>query len=179
MNSEKLIGLLKQFRKLESEQKDLDYRRAQWAREARGCFQDDRRFIVWCKSDLGLTEAQSQDLCLLARAAGVVTDPKTWINLGGSRQIRAVEQLATKREQVTVLEAAKATGKAIRTLVRERLPIAETAKPEFRPADKRKMIDAEVLAQFIVANISRLPKLPSDVAEIVRMYAPGTFLKAA
>lgn len=174
MNSEKLLNLVKQWNKLEAEQKDLDFRKAQWAREARGCFQDDRRFITWCKSDIGLTDAKAQDLCLLARAGGVVTDPKVWIKLGGSREIRAVEPL-TKREQVAVLEAAKTSGRAVRTIAKERHPELFSAVPknDVTPLKKRQMSDIETLARFIADHAHRLPKLPGDVAVIVRMYAPA------
>ena len=175
MNSEKLISLVKQFREIERAQKDLDFRKAQWAREARGCFVDDRRFIAWCKADVGLTDPAAQDLCLLARAAGIVPDPKTWIRLGGSREIREVSRLPTKRQQIDVLEAAKATGRAVRALVKERMPANDIA-PVIRAAP-RKMSDAEVLARFIAENVVR--KLPPEVEMLVRMYAPREANKRA
>lgn len=171
MNTEKLIALTKQWQKLEADQRDLDFRKAEWARHARGCFQDDRRFIVWCKSDLGVTEAAAQDLALRARAAGVVPDAKTWTKLGGFGQIRAVEALS-KREQINVLEAAKSTGRAVRTLVRERHPEMFAEATALPARVTKQMSDVETLARFIADHSDRLPKLPSDVAVLVGMYVP-------
>jgi len=178
VNSEKLIALAKQWSNLQKEQRDLDFRKAEWARKARGCFQDDRRFIAWCKSDLAISDAAAQDLCLRARAAGIVPDAKTWTKLGGFGQIRAVESLP-KREQVHVLEAAKSTGRAVRSLVRERHPEMfenATRTPEIT---RRQMTDIELLSQFIAKHIDALPRLPSDVEVIVRMYVPGVGRKRA
>ena len=170
MNSEKLIELAKQFSRLQADQRELDYRRATWAREAVACFTSEEKFVVWCKSDLAITEAAARDLCLLARAAKVVPDAKTWNILGGSRQIRAVEVLS-KRDQVDVLEVAKATGRAIRTLVAERCP-KEMPAPTPSDTTSAQMKDVERLAKFIAAHIDAFPQLPGDVEVIVRMYSP-------
>jgi hypothetical protein len=115
-------------------------------------------FIAWCKSDLGITEAASQDLALRARAAGVVPDAKTWTRLGGFGQIRAVESLP-KREQVNILEAAKSTGRAVRSLVRERHPEMFEAATQLPERTKTQMRDVEVLARFIAEHANRLPRL--------------------
>ncbi len=169
----KLIDLANDFRRLCVAEKDLAFRKAQWARAARGCFKDDRRFIAWCKSDLGIADAKAQDLCFMARAAGIVTDLRVWNQAGGMSQIRHVEGL-DKREQVIVLEAARATGRSIRSIVKERHPERHPAEPSLSPtpAKKREMGDLEVLACFIAENESRLPKLPESVDVLVRMYAP-------
>ena len=178
MNTEKLISLTKQWRRLEDDQRDLDFRKAEWARAARGCFQDDRRFITWCKSDLGITEAAAQDLCLRARAAGVVPDAKTWTRLGGFGQIRAVESLP-KREQINILESAKSTGRAVRTLVRERHPEMFENATQTPERTKKQMSDIEKLSRFIADHVDTLPRLPSDVEVIVRMYVPSVAKKRA
>lgn len=169
MNTEKLIALAKQYRQLQDERRDLDFRQATWAREAISCFSNEDRFVVWCQSDLALTAAAAHDLCLRGRAARIVTDAKTWSRLGGMRQIRAVEPLA-KKDQVNILEVAKATGRAVRTLVAERFPTVRPAVTSTPVAAQMK--DIERLAKFIASHLDDLPELPSDVSVIVGMYAP-------
>jgi hypothetical protein len=188
--TEKLIDILKRWTKLEAEQKDLDFRRSQLAKEARECFPDDERFIRWCQSDLGVTYKGAQELCLRAKAASVVPDAKTWSVVGGFRSISAVKDLP-KREQINVLQAAKASGRGVRSVYNERYPatetlkrtnqfLAEEASAKLRAMQTAPRISAQsaaskdltVLAKFIADNRHKLGRLPPDVLVIVMMYAP-------
>jgi hypothetical protein len=178
MNSEVLIALVKLFRKLEADQKDLDFRRAQWARDARTHFPDDKRFILWCQADLGITYAAAQDLCLSARAAVIVPDAKMWNKVGGARSIKAVLDLP-KREQIDTIQSAVARGIGVRSVYNERHPAAREPSvvkglPTRTPAQKTRDTDVTILAKFIAENHHKLGKLPSAIDVIVRMYAPRT-----
>lgn len=186
MNSEVLIALAKRFRKIEADQKDLDFRKAEWARDARAQFPDDERFILWCKSDLGETHSAALSLCLSVRAVAVARDARTWEKIGGRRSILAVEKMP-KREQIRTLQAAVARGVSVRAIVNEHTRSSAPPvpyKPRVIPAGtplaewvsdckRGKMSDVEMLARFIADHLDVLPKLPPKVEVIVRMYVPN------
>lgn len=123
-----LQRLLEAFLALEREQRDLDFRRAEWARDARSAHNSDDAFRAWCREALELREAQIADLLFMGRAARVIADADTWRRVGGLSQIRAVQLLTSERDQVSILEAAKANRGAIRTLVREHIAKTTPAK---------------------------------------------------
>lgn len=165
MKTERLIELAKQWHQLENEQRQIDYRKSVWCREARAEFSTDRQFLQWCEIELGKTRAESEKLLAQADAAKIVTDASTWKKLGGSKQIEKLVVLPRK-EQVACIEAAKVSGQKLMVVIRERHPTMAPAPTPGRI--RRDFKDAEVLAQWIVDN--HRGKLPAEVDVIVRMY---------
>ncbi len=170
-----LLRLIKAWHALNNSQQDLDFKKAAWAREFRAYYPTEEQFFRGCVDELGLTRYQSEDLLLRARTGDAVKDVSTWNRLGGFREIRSVVALPPK-EQIIVLEIAKSTGRAVRTLVKERLPppapIQVTPAP-MKAADKKQISDAAAFAQFIADNVSRLPKMTAEFETRLRMYVPG------
>ncbi len=165
-----LLRLIKLWHQLSKDQRDIDFRKAAWAREFRAYYPTDEKFFRGCVDELGLTRYQSEELLLQARVSGIVRDLPTWNQLGGFREIRSVVALPAK-EQVHVLEIAKTTGRAVRTLVKERIPQAPpaplTATP-LKTAEVKRNNDVALLAEFIAG---RRP-MNGEIATLVRMYVP-------
>lgn len=186
MNNDKMIRFVKRWREIEQQQKDLDFQRSVLARDIRAEFgkgdTGDEQFINWCAVELGITAWAAKELLTRAVAATVVPDERTWKMIGGYRAIRPLEELP-KRHQVDVIEAAKASGRAPVTIMRERglIKAPETTRPalptpravvvvkrETRPTDEQSAhMDAVALAQFI-ARTSR--DIPRDILAIVNRY---------
>lgn len=188
MTKDEEFELEKRWIELERRSKDLDFAKSQWARDARARFargaHGDTLFVEWCVARIGVTMFLArEELLTRAVAASVVPDEKTWKQIGGLKAIRPVHSLP-RNVQVTVLEAAKAQGKAPINVMRERgllpKPVVEAPKavPPPRPApvvplpalvskdDARK--DAEFLAKFIIDNHK---SIPLDVLRVVSRYA--------
>lgn len=167
---DKLFHLVKRLRLLLAEQKDLDFRISVWCRDARACFPDGERgdqcFVDWCVEETGVTSAQAREFILRATAAKVVPDEQTWKRLNGYKQIGKLEGLP-RRDQVSILEAAKSTGRAVQTLVRKHRAALEPVDiaPPARPTPSQ---DARRLADYI-RNATH-GKLPKIICEILERY---------
>lgn len=172
MNPHKMNNFVDRWRDLERRQKDIDHARAVWVRDVRAECGSDRAFIAWCERDLGLTEAQCDDLLARVVVLEVVPDAADWRKHGGWRGVRPLARVTTKRERVAVLEAAKAQGLAVQTVVRQRRQAQAAASPDIVPMRlSTPAEDAIRLARFIVNQIGR-DALPSEMQEIVRRWAP-------
>lgn len=156
---DELFKLAQRFRTLMDEQKDFDFRMSTWARDARGAFSNDKAFTQWCGSDLGLTETQSSELLFRGRAAEIVPDVKAWRKLGGLAQIRGVEGLS-KKDQVTALEAAKATGRSVRAIVRERHPATDVVLPS-------RILLSRKEAESLVKHFGGLGTVPRHIQVLI------------
>jgi hypothetical protein len=175
MHSAKLVHFVERWRLLEQRRKDLDYDRAQFARELRDEFGSDREFTLWCGTELGLKEPQARELLLLATAAKAVPDLAVWKRVGGSPEIRKVAALPTKREQVAAIETAKATGQKIGSIVKARQQQRDRVEANSGavvPAVRRPVADAELLARHILRtqNIKDLSPL---VRAAIGRYIPA------
>jgi hypothetical protein len=172
MHSAKLVHFVERWRDLERRRKDLDFDRAQFARELRAEFGSDREFGNWCRTELSLQEPQIRDLLVLATAAKTVPDLAVWKRIGGSKEIRKVAALPTKREQVAAIETAKSTGQSIGSIVRARQAI--TSVPEdTKPLPRRSPVaDAELLARHILRTQS-VKDLPQLVRAAIDRYIPA------
>jgi hypothetical protein len=173
MNRDKSFEYVKQWRELERRQKELDFEQSQWARRLRGEFAKgevgDEHFTGWCVTELDIAKSKIAELLLRATAAAIVSDPATWKRVGGYATIKHLDEFS-RRDQVAVLEAVKATGKAIRTVVEER-GLREPVKRH----DARK--DAAVLAVFVRGNCRDVP--PYIKAIVARYDADLSEVRAA
>ncbi len=195
---DKLFELAQRWRALSSELKDLDFKQSQWAHDARAVFVNDETFSRWCVDDLGMKTAQVVEMLGRATAFSIVPDKTAWKKIGDWRQIRNVaEEVRDKKQQVEVLEAAKASGKQINAVLKERgfwpksrpdsansgglSPVQPTSsrdvlvnqhgaiKPNTEAADPRS--DARILAMFLSANRDKV-KIPSHVDRVIKRYVP-------
>lgn len=187
MNNDKLIQFVKRWRDIESRQKSVDYDRSRLASDIRHEFPSgdvgDKKFVNWCAVELGLSEGQSKELLLRAVAFAVVPDEKTYNNVGGYKAIRHLQDLS-KRDQVNILEAAKTSGRAILSVVKERglapKTIPATVPPARAPVKPYKPFvsesptarasateDAEALSRYIAMNCKNIPK---DILTIMNRY---------
>lgn len=182
MHKDMEFQLVEEWKRLTRARKDLERKESELARKTRDQFADgdrgDEQFIAWLKLKLELTQHQAEELLLRATAIKIVPDEATWRRVGGLREIRAVASLP-KRERVEVLEIAKSTGRAIRTIVKERHP--PVPKIELKPAPiipiKRTPepiadvtltgIEAAVLVKFIRS----LRGVPVNVLKVVERLA--------
>jgi hypothetical protein len=123
MNNDKMIHFVKRWRELERQQRDLDFNKSLWCRDLRREFPigtiGENQFIKWCDTELGLTAGQASELLARAAAVKTVPDADTWKVLGGFRAIQQLD-MVPKHQQVNVLEAAKSSGKSLRTVIKER-----------------------------------------------------------
>lgn len=172
MTNDKLIQFLKRWRALEVARTNLDYARSLWSRDVRVEFADgksgDLAFVKWCATEIGLTGGQSQELLDRARAIKVIPDEKTWTRLGGFRAVRHLCALP-KPEIVPVVEAVKATGKAVRTVIAERrLGVTPIPRKPAQRVDNGARIDAEILAGYV---LRACPNAPRHIVKIAQRYA--------
>jgi hypothetical protein len=168
----KLLRLVERFGALVKEQKDLDFRKCQWAREALDSFATERDYLNFLKLRLGLTDRLADEWLLRAHAGDVVADMKMFDQLGGFSQVRRIDRF-DKRERNKILQTAISANRSIMSVIKELHPEPEFQPPgKVSPQQKAKMSDAEVLARFIAANADRLPSLPADLAVTVKLYVP-------
>ncbi len=177
MHNDKMIQFVKRWRDLDKRQADIDHERSTLCREIRSQFDSgptgDDKFLDWCALELGLPLGPAQDALSRAAASKVVPDSATWKKLGGFRQIRHVAAISDKRQQVAVLEAAKASGKAISTIIRER---SGDSPERINPR-----ADAEALAAYVEGLAAAITALnvPKHITAIVERYRPATKRRAA
>lgn len=174
MHADKIIQFRKRWLSLEAERKDIEYRRSVWCRDCRSEFDagkaGDLAFGKFCATEFGLTAGQLGELLDRARSLSVIPDEKTWTLLGGYRAVRHLYPLPRK-EQVQVIEAVKATGKAVRTIISERrLGVSPIARRSSQPQkrDTAERIDAEILAAYILRSVQNAPR---HIVKIAQRYA--------
>lgn len=160
MNNDKMIRFIKQWRALESQRRKLDFERSRWCREVRAEFAKgdvgDRAFVNWLAVELGIASTMGAEMLERALASQTVPDETTWDRVGGFSNVRALAQLP-QRDKVTVLEAAKAAAKTVKTVMRERglVSTKSVAKP-----------DVVLLAEFIIG----LNGVPPNIMRVVEKY---------
>ncbi len=188
MTNPKLFDLVKRWQELDRQQRDLDYRKSCWARDARKVFPDgesgDDQFSNWLATDLGMSSKMMKELLLRAEAVQVVPDEKTWKQVGGYRAIRPLGVLPS-RQRVTVLEAAKSTGQTIAKVIRDRglapkieresAPKITKPVPVYRTRDVNQdqidhFTDACKMARWIAANGKNIPR---DILTLINRYTTG------
>jgi len=171
------MRLIKAWRALEAAQKDLDYKKSEWAREVRSLAPTDAKFIDWCSVELRLTQAQAKELLDRAATLAIVPDVKTWNTHGGFQKLRKLVELP-KKEQVAVIEAAKVSGHAISTVLQQRGHVptsAPVASVLVGPA-----ADAAALAAFIRGVIENGASIvvTREIRALLRRYPAPAALKA-
>ncbi len=176
MTNDKMIQFLKRWRQLETQQRDLEFARSEWARDVRGEFvagkAGDEQFAEWCSTELGLSRGQVYgDLLMRVSAIALVPDEKTWKVVGGLKAIAQVRDLP-RREVLAVIECVKVTGKSVRTVMRERrgdaTPI-RSRQPIGSPLGTKtaERADLEALAAYIARTGKNVPH---DIVLIVARY---------
>lgn len=169
MNNATMLEFIKEWRSLERDRKDLDYKESNWCDRLRSQFPDDtsgdRAFAQWLSVELGLSDARYEELLSKAKAFALVSDRDRWDVLGGYMQIRLLIPLDAK-ERVAVMGAAISSGYRISTVIRQR-----QSRPEF----PSRTPDIVLLAEFI----EQLPDAPDGLREIARRYIRANALKVA
>lgn len=183
MNSDKAFKFEQRWIEIERERKDLEFRRAQLCRDIRGEFpggeSGDEEFCKWCATKLGVTAFGARELLTQARAVAILPDEAAWKEIGGLRAIRPVVDLS-RRDQTSVLQAAKAQHRAPINVMRERgllikpeAPVTPLAAPKPQPSPfpvkprPDPYLDAVVLAQFIAKTNKNIPR---DIRAVVERY---------
>lgn len=180
----KLFDLVKRWRELDRQQKDLDFKKSVWSREARAAFPDgdigDSQFANWLATDLGFTHKDVTEHQLRAVAAKIVPDQKTYKDVGGYRQIKKLEPL-NARQRVTVLEAAKATEHTIERVIRDRglahktepkTPLVKVAPAATPYKPRAPQVDHYAAACILARYLGRHGgKLPREIRELVDRYS--------
>jgi hypothetical protein len=176
MHNDVMIKYVKRWQELVRKQRDIDYERSVFAKDLRGEFGTDARFVKWCQEELRLTKVQAEELLLRADLAKTVGTEETWKKVGGFGALRAVEALPIAKRR-HVIEVAKTTGKSIRTLVREsdkRSPAPAEPLRRSSPQD-----DASRLAQFILEHVPDAKITATIRAVMSRYIASSRAAKAA
>jgi len=175
--------LIKVWRQIQKDQRDLDFRKSEFSKELRAHFAagkaGDEMFHRWCLDNLGLQRNQTQELLARGIAATIVTDADAWNMLNGYKSIAYVRELPRK-EQIAVIEAAKKSGYSIRTIMAKRghtlpgyapVPVKKSDNPitpsATKPQRRGVYADITALANF-VAGLS--VKVPADIRVIADMY---------
>lgn len=189
MTTDKLHTFVKRWNQLAKAQADLDYQKSVYAKDLRAEFGTDASCVKWCEAHLNLTEYQAKELLDRAAAVKVISDPKVWAQVGGSRGFENIRPMLKypKKEQVAIVEAAKVEALQIPSIIRKRHPEpVQVTKPTSRgsspiiarPVTTRKMSDADLLAKWIAENAASLPMTP-ELENVVRMYVPTFTAKRA
>lgn len=169
---------VKRWQELEKERKSWDWKFTAFAADLRAACGDEDTFIKWLEIELDVTGQRAQEMVMRANAHAVVKDEATYKRLGGTKEISHVIGLPRK-EQVTVIEAAKAQGKKIHVAIAERrraneLPsIDKIAVPPQRPNYLRQL---EIVCQHLALFDD---ELPPALQAIVDEHAPRRRTKAA
>jgi len=168
MNNDKMIRFIKQWRDLEDQRRKLDFERSRWCREVRAEFTKgeigDRAFVNWLAVEIGIAAATGQEMLERAVAHHTVPDEKTWDRVGGFSNIRILAALP-QRDKATILEAAKASAKTVKTVMRER-GLGGTAQKVAKP-------DVVLLAEFVAT----LDEVPPAIMAIVTRYVARKVLR--
>ena len=169
MHNDKMIRFIKQWRDLETQRRKLDFERSRWCRNVRAEFAKgavgDRAFMNWLAVELGITASIGQELLERAVASQTVQDESTWDRVGGFSHIRVLAPLP-QRDKITVLEAAKADAKTVKTVMRERGLILPK---------KMEKPDVVILAEFIAT----LDKVPPGIMAVVGKYVSKRAIRQA
>jgi hypothetical protein len=172
MTNAKLVKFVKLWREIKSDQASVDYRRSVWARDARAEFSNDDQFIKWMGTEFNESEFAARELLTQAAVVRLVPDAQTHARLGGSKGIKPVLALPTKREQIDAIEAAKAGSYAVSTIVNQRRAVAEgraAASGRVVAVARQPVNDAVRLAAFILARVDQ-SQIPNDLYEVIRLY---------
>lgn len=169
MNKDKLFSFQKRWNALEKQRKDLGYQFALWARDLRAEFPKDdagdaqfiKSCVEWFK---GIDEPRAKSLLTQARAAESVPDERTFLIVGGARQIEKLAPLE-KKEQIATIEAAKLQNKTISTVIRERAVAQGKLPPP--PPRVNHLDNAQKLARYIKRTCKKIPK---DIEMILKYY---------
>lgn len=165
LTNDQSFDLIKRWRDLDRKAKDLDFQRSLWAQEARAGWPNTDNgtdaFLTWCTDIVGMSADVAREMCARADAAKIVPDESTWKRVGGFYQISKLSEIESPKERVAVLEAAKATGRSIQSIGRERGAL----KPKFERSNAYK--DAFALAEFLA---SCGVAIPPRLAAVVRRY---------
>lgn len=179
MNSSIEFQLIKRFRQLAKDREDLDFRFAQWCKDARAAEATDAAFIKWCQLKLELTDYKAHEMLQLAGVAALASDAHTFETLGGPTGAKLIPVLALpKREQVAVVQAAKLEVRSIRSVMQARGHITPITPAAIPAQEKKRISDVALLAKYIAEHLPNA-RLPSDVQTIVLMYVPSFGKKRA
>ncbi len=168
ITTDQTTKLLKRWRKLEADQRDLDFRVSEFARDLRDVCGGELPAVAWCSTELGMTELQAKALLARGALVDVVPDAPTWNRLGGYQKIRVLEQVPTKRARVEFVEKAKSQNLQIASVIRKERAAEQqrTGVVPVQVATPRE--DAAVMAKFILAHVPRKEWTPHITATVAR-----------
>lgn len=121
MNTSKTLEYIKRWRGLESSRKQLDYELSHWCHDLRSEFPagkvGDDKLRDWVDAELDLNAQRREEILTRAAAFLALPDRAQYEGLGGYRHVKALVPL-TKRERVSAIGEAKASGHLIGRIAR-------------------------------------------------------------
>lgn len=166
INLSDAFDLIKEWRRLETAERDVAFAKVQFARKLRRRFQagsnGDRDFKSWCIANLKQTEAETEVMFSLSIAGAVFKDAVEYSAAGGINGIAKIWGTGTAAEQEAVMRTAKEQALTMQTVLSRRN--ASRPAPIRTPAQ-----DARTLAKYLAQNADTLP---TSVREIVARYVP-------
>ncbi len=121
MTPGKSLAYIKRWRGLESSRKQLDYELSHWCHDLRSEFPagkaGDDKLRDWVDAELDLNAQRREEILTRAAAFLALPDRSQYEGLGGYRHVKALVPL-TKRERVSAIGEAKASGHLIGRIAR-------------------------------------------------------------
>lgn len=175
MTTDKTMHFIKLWRKIQKDQEELDFRKAEWARDLRKEHKSDDAFIEWCRVELEMAHGTADELLRRAKLITVIPDAPTWNKLGGYEKLQPlVSKHLPRKEQVAIVEAAKVSGYVDRPITR----VMQQRGHLPAPTPARSTAHLPVIATPTAHEIQRLAAFidatiknpPPDVRRIVSKY---------
>jgi hypothetical protein len=123
MSPEKSLEYIKRWKGLECRRQQLDYDVSRWCNDVRSEFQmgaeGDAKFRNWIDVELALSETRKAEIVLRVAAFSALPDRAQYESLGGFSHVKKLIPL-NKRDRVSVIGEARASGKLIGGVIRAR-----------------------------------------------------------
>jgi hypothetical protein len=162
MHKDRSFEFSQRWRKLLNRTKDLDWEKTFFAKELRAEFDagapGDKALTKWCEVELDMPQYVAAELILRTVMATYV-DNKGYEQVGGFSAVRQIAAL-DKRQQVHVIQSAKAQNKSVRSVMRDQGLLPDRPRVSENP-------DAALLAEFLIK--SGVP-IPPRIAKVVYRY---------
>lgn len=189
MHKDLTFKLVQRFNAILQLEKDLDFKKSEWARDLLAACKTESAFVQWFEMHLSLGLVRAKEFLARAAAASIVTDADTWNRLGGFGQITRLEPL-TAKQRVQVINTAKARFVQVRTAMSDlnlvpKGVVPTPTKPSTPPSranatptpNRGAARDATVLAQYIADFVGI--ELPRDIQALLDIYVPRRAKRAA
>ena len=169
--------LLRALRSLEKQQREIDFGFAKWAKDLRAVCKSDSEFLTWCQERAGYPLHRAEAMLKRVAVIGLVSDEPSWDKLGGYEKIQPlVTHDLPRKEQIAIIEAAKASGYSPKAGPITRIMQQRGHLPP--PAPVRSTAHLPVIATPTAHEIERLARFidetyknpPPDIRRIVSKY---------